>query len=43
LIELSDPERFGQRAFAIHGYPVNKVEGLRPGMSVYTDWRRRTQ
>jgi hypothetical protein len=43
LIEVSDPERFGQPAFAIHVYPVDKVDGLRPGMSVYTDWRKRTQ
>jgi HlyD family secretion protein len=32
---------FDLRTFAIRAYPVDKVEGLRPGMSVYTDWQRR--
>jgi HlyD family secretion protein len=32
---------FDLRTFAIRAYPVEKVEGLRPGMSVYTDWERR--
>jgi HlyD family secretion protein len=32
---------FDLRTFAIRAYPVEKVEGLRPGMSVYTDWQRR--
>lgn len=32
---------FDLRTFAIRAYPVEKVEGLRPGMSVYTDWSRR--
>jgi HlyD family secretion protein len=34
---------FDLRTFAIRAYPVDKVDGLRPGMSVYTDWRKRTQ
>jgi HlyD family secretion protein len=29
---------FDLRTFAIRAYLVEKVEGLRPGMSVYTDW-----
>jgi HlyD family secretion protein len=33
---------FDLRTFAIRAYPVEKVEGLRPGMSVYTDWQRRS-
>jgi HlyD family secretion protein len=33
---------FDLRTFAIRAYPVGKVEGLRPGMSVYTDWARRS-
>lgn len=33
---------FDLRTFAIRAYPVDKVEGLRPGMSVYTDWSRRS-
>ena len=33
---------FDLRTFAIRAYPVDKVDGLRPGMSVYTDWRKRT-
>jgi HlyD family secretion protein len=32
---------FDLRTFAIRAYPVDKVAGLRPGMSVYTDWSRR--
>jgi HlyD family secretion protein len=43
LIEVSYSESFGLRTFAIRAYPVDKVDGLRPGMSVYTDWRKRTQ
>jgi HlyD family secretion protein len=33
---------FDLRTFAIRAYPVAKVDGLRPGMSVYTDWSRRS-
>jgi len=33
---------FDLRTFAIRAYPVDKVDGLRPGMSVYTDWARRS-
>jgi HlyD family secretion protein len=33
---------FDLRTFAIRAYPIEKVEGLRPGMSVYTDWARRS-
>jgi HlyD family secretion protein len=29
---------FDLRTFAIRAYPVEKVPGLRPGMSAYTDW-----
>ena len=32
---------FDLRTFAIRAYPVDKSDGLRPGMSVYTDWTRR--
>src|SRR5260221_11063495 len=32
---------FDLRTFAIRAYPVEKIEGLRPGMSVYADWTRR--
>jgi HlyD family secretion protein len=32
---------FDLRTFAIRAYPVDKIDGLRPGMSVYTDWIRR--
>jgi HlyD family secretion protein len=32
---------FDLRTFAIRAYPVEKIDGLRPGMSVYTDWSRR--
>ena len=31
------------RTFAIRAYPVETTDGLRPGMSVYTDWARRFQ
>ena len=30
---------FDLRTFSIRAYPVEKVPELRPGMSVYTDWR----
>jgi HlyD family secretion protein len=33
---------FDLRTFAIRAYPVDNVEGLRPGMSVFTDWSRRS-
>jgi HlyD family secretion protein len=33
---------FDLRTFAIRAYPVEKVDGLRPGMSAYTDWARRS-
>jgi HlyD family secretion protein len=32
---------FDLRTFEIHAYPVDPVPGLRPGMSVYADWKRR--
>jgi len=32
---------FDLRTFAIRAYPVEKIDGLRPGMSVYTDWTKR--
>jgi HlyD family secretion protein len=32
---------FDLRTFSIRAYPVDKVEGLRPGMSAYLDWRTR--
>ena len=32
---------FDLRTFAIRAYPVEKIDGLRPGMSVYTDWSKR--
>jgi HlyD family secretion protein len=32
---------FDLRTFSIRAYPVEKVPGLRPGMSAYTDWRTR--
>jgi HlyD family secretion protein len=32
---------FDLRTFAIRAYPVEKAPQLRPGMSVYTDWRAR--
>ncbi|MBV8508308.1 MAG: efflux RND transporter periplasmic adaptor subunit [Alphaproteobacteria bacterium] len=33
---------FDLRTFAIRAYPLEKIDGLRPGMSVYTDWHRRS-
>jgi HlyD family secretion protein len=30
---------FDLRTFEIRAYPIEPAEGLRPGMSVYTDWR----
>ena len=33
---------FDLRTFAIRAYPVEKIDGLRPGMSVYADWHRRS-
>jgi HlyD family secretion protein len=33
---------FDLRTFAIRAYPVEKIDGLRPGMSVYADWTRRS-
>jgi HlyD family secretion protein len=30
---------FDLRTFEVRAYPVQKVEGLRPGMSAYVDWR----
>ena len=32
---------FDLRTFRIRAYPVEQIAGLRPGMSVYTDWTRR--
>jgi HlyD family secretion protein len=32
---------FDLRTFEVRAYPVEKVPELRPGMSVYTDWRGR--
>lgn len=32
---------FDLRTFSIRAYPVDKVPGLRPGMSAYLDWRAR--
>jgi HlyD family secretion protein len=32
---------FDLRTFAIRAYPVEKIAGLRPGMSAYTDWNNR--
>ena len=32
---------FDLRTFSIRAYPVDKVPGLRPGMSAYLDWRKR--
>ena len=34
---------FDLRTFAIRAYPIEKTEGLRPGMSVYVDWTRRAR
>jgi HlyD family secretion protein len=33
---------FDLRTFAIRAYPVEKIDGLRPAMSVYADWHRRS-
>ena len=33
---------FDLRTFAIRAYLVDKIEGLRPGMSVYVDWSGRS-
>ncbi len=30
---------FDLRTFEVRAYPIQPVDGLRPGMSVYTDWR----
>ena len=30
---------FDLRTFEVRAYPVQRVEGLRPGMSAYVDWR----
>lgn len=32
---------FDLRTFEIRAYPTQPIEGLRPGMSVYTDWAER--
>jgi HlyD family secretion protein len=32
---------FDLRTFEVRAYPVDAVPDLRPGMSVYTDWKRR--
>ena len=32
---------FDLRTFEVRAYPVQPIEGLRPGMSVYTDWGAR--
>jgi HlyD family secretion protein len=32
---------FDLRTFSIRAYPVDRVAGLRPGMSAYLDWRTR--
>jgi HlyD family secretion protein len=32
---------FDLRTFSIRAYPVDKMAGLRPGMSAYLDWRTR--
>jgi HlyD family secretion protein len=34
---------FDLRTFAIRAYPIDKIDALRPGMSVYTDWTNRPQ
>jgi HlyD family secretion protein len=31
--------KFDLRTFALRAYPVERVPELRPGMSIYTDWR----
>ena len=36
--ELLTPRDFDLRTFEIRAYPTQPIEGLRPGMSVYTDW-----
>ena len=30
---------FDLRTFEVRAYPIDKVAGLRPGMSAYVDWR----
>ena len=32
---------FDLRTFSVRAYPVEKIPGLRPGMSAYLDWRSR--
>jgi HlyD family secretion protein len=32
---------FDLRTFEVRAYPVDSVPGLRPGMSVYADWKKR--
>ena len=32
---------FDLRTFSIRAYPIDKVTGLRPGMSAYLDWQTR--
>jgi len=32
---------FDLRTFEVRAYPVDDSPGLRPGMSVYADWRNR--
>ena len=32
---------FDLRTFEVRAYPVDAVPHLRPGMSVYADWKRR--
>ena len=34
---------FDRRTFAIRAYPVDEIDRLRPGISVYTDWTKRPQ
>jgi HlyD family secretion protein len=34
---------FDLRTFAMRAYPVEKIDELRPGMSVFTDWTRRSK
>ena len=31
---------FDMKTFEVHAMPVNKVEGLRPGMSALVDWKK---
>jgi len=33
---------FDLHTFALRAYPIEKIDGLRPGMSIYTDWARRS-